>query len=102
MMFFKTGFLHAKIQIKKSAFILKISEDKKINTLKGGTKMKTERVNQIVASMKSFSKDKYKKDELLPEMLLLQAEIVDLTFKGEREATDDLRIWDVVMCTPVG
>lgn len=40
--------------------------------------MKTNRVNEIVATMKSFSKDKYQKNELLPEMFALQQEIVGL------------------------
>lgn len=57
--------------------------------------MKKNRVNEIMASLKSFSKDKYQKAELLTEMLALQQEIVELTFSGEHASTADLRIWDV-------
>ena len=57
--------------------------------------MKTNRVNEMMAAMKSFSKDKYQKKELLTEMFALQQEIVGLTFKGEHASTAELRIWDV-------
>lgn len=57
--------------------------------------MKTNRVNEMMLNMKSFSKDKYQKDELLTEMLALQQEIVSLTFNGAHASTADLKIWDV-------
>ncbi len=57
--------------------------------------MKTNRVTELLNAMKSFSKDKYRKDELLTEMFALQEEIVGLTFNGEHASTADLRIWDV-------
>lgn len=57
--------------------------------------MSTDRVNEIMASMKSFSKDKYHKSERLNEMLALQQEIVGLTFNGDHASTADLKIWDV-------
>ena len=57
--------------------------------------MKTNRVNEMMANMKSFSKDKYQKNELLTEMLALQQEIVGLTFNDEHAFTADLKIWDV-------
>lgn len=57
--------------------------------------MNTNRVNELVASMKSFGKEKYQKSELLTEMLALQQEIVDLTFNSEHASTADLKIWDV-------
>lgn len=57
--------------------------------------MKTNRVKEIIASMKSFSKDKYQKSELLTELLALQQEIVEFTFNDEHASTDGLRIWDV-------
>ena len=57
--------------------------------------MKTNRVNEMMATMKSFSKDKYQKNELLIEMFALQQEIVGLTFNGEHTSTADLKIWDV-------
>lgn len=57
-------------------------------------KMKENRVNEMMANMKSFSKDKYQKAELLTEMFALQDEIVELTFKGETTSTTDMKIWD--------
>ena len=57
--------------------------------------MNTNRVNEMMATMKSFSKDKYQKNELLAEMFTLQQEIVGLTFNGEHASTADLKIWDV-------
>ena len=57
--------------------------------------MNTKRVNEMMATMKSFSKDKYQKNELLTEMFALQQEIVGLTFNGEHASTADLKIWDV-------
>ena len=56
--------------------------------------MKTNRVNEMMATMKSFSKDKYQKNELLTEMFALQQEIVGLTFNGDHASTADLKIWD--------
>ncbi len=59
------------------------------------TMTKNERIEEIIGTMKSFGKDKYKKSELLDEMFLLQNEIVELTFNGEHASTADLKIWDV-------
>lgn len=57
--------------------------------------MKTNRVDEMMASMKSFSKDKYQKNELLTEMFALQQEIIGLTFNGVHVSRADLKIWDV-------
>lgn len=57
--------------------------------------MKTQRIEELMAGMKSFSKDGYHKSELLSEMFALQQEIVELTFSGEHAATAELKIWDV-------
>ncbi len=57
--------------------------------------MKMDRVNELLASMKSFEKEAYHKSELLDEMFALQKEIVALTFDGEHAETADLKIWDV-------
>lgn len=57
--------------------------------------MDTIRVNELIAGMKSFGKENYKKCELLPEMFALQQEMVGLTFNGLHASTADLRIWDV-------
>ena len=53
------------------------------------------RIEEILASMSSFSKKLYKKQEVLPELLLLQKELVSLTFNNEHAEKSDLRIWDV-------
>lgn len=57
--------------------------------------MKTKRIEELMAGMKSFSKHGYHKSELLNEMFALQQEIVELTFNGENAATAELKIWDV-------
>lgn len=49
--------------------------------------MRTERVNELKASMKSFGKDAYQKSELLDEMFALQQEIVSLTFNQDHAGT---------------
>ena len=59
------------------------------------TNMKAKRIEELMAGMKSFSKDGYHKSELLNEMFALQQEIVELTFNGEHAATAELKIWDV-------
>lgn len=58
--------------------------------------MKSNRVNEIMAAMKSFPKDKYQKEELLPEMLALEREIVGLTYNDDHATTADLKLRDVV------
>lgn len=57
--------------------------------------MNMNRVNELVATMESFGKEKYPKSELLTEMFTLQKEIVGLTFNGDHASTADLKIWDV-------
>ena len=57
--------------------------------------MKTQRIEELMANMKSFSKDGYHKNELLSKMFALQQEIVELTFSEEHAATAELKIWDV-------
>ena len=57
--------------------------------------MNTNRVNELVASMKSFPKERYMKGEQLSEMFALQKELVCLTFNDEHAATADLKVWDV-------
>ena len=56
---------------------------------------KTERINEIVTSMKSFSKEAYHKTEILPELLQLQRELIELVFDEEHAANGNLKIWDV-------
>ena len=57
--------------------------------------MEMNRVNELMASMKSFGKEAYYRSELLDEMFALQREIVALTFNEDHASTADLRIWDV-------
>lgn len=57
--------------------------------------MNKERVEKIESSMTSFSKERYYKNELLPEMFKLQGEVVKLAFGEDRSAIDDIRLWDV-------
>ncbi len=54
------------------------------------------RVNEILSSMQSFSKEAYGHKEMLEELLNLQDEIVSLTFNEEHAASANLRIMDVV------
>ena len=57
--------------------------------------MKAQRIEELMAGMKSFGKEGYHKSELLSEMFALQQEIVELTFSGEHATTAELKIWDV-------
>lgn len=54
-----------------------------------------ERIEEILRSMKSFVKQKYRKDELLQECFLLQEEIVNLTYSWEHAKQGNLKLWDV-------
>lgn len=53
------------------------------------------RTNEIMSSIKSVSKQTYRKSEVLPELFALQQEIVALTFNAEHAELGDLKIWDV-------
>ena len=57
--------------------------------------MYTERMNEIVSTMKSFTKDCYERRELLEEMFSLQDEMVNLTFSREHADSGKLRVWDI-------
>lgn len=57
--------------------------------------MNNSRVNELITSIKSFSKEEYYKNELLDEILALEKEIVNLTFNEEHAETANLRIRDV-------
>lgn len=54
-----------------------------------------ERVNEITAELKSFSKNRYCREEILPELFALQDEMVNLTFNGDHSENAQLKIWDV-------
>ncbi len=57
--------------------------------------MKTKRTQEIVNSFTAFTKDTYRKDEVLPELLALQEEFVNLTFQNSDETPSSRKIWDV-------
>lgn len=57
--------------------------------------MEMNRIDDIMTSIRAFTKERYRKSELLDEMPALQAEIVRLTFNDDHATTSDLRIWDV-------
>lgn len=56
--------------------------------------MKNNQINRVLGSMNSFKEAKYQRNEVLPELLKLQSEMVQLTF-GDREDAADLKIYDV-------
>lgn len=56
---------------------------------------KENRIKEIINAMHSFSKDAYHKEELLPEYLELQKELINLTFNDSHAENGKLRIWDV-------
>ena len=53
------------------------------------------RIQQIVNELHSCNKELYRRDEILPELLGLQDEIVRLTFNEIHGEQAQLRIWDV-------
>ena len=57
--------------------------------------MTTKRSEEIYSSIRSFSKDKYSKGEVLPELLSLQTEIINLTFNDNHAENGNLRLWGV-------
>lgn len=54
-----------------------------------------DRMNEITTSMKSFSKTAYHKSEVLPELLQLQKELIEVVFDKEHAANGNLKIWDI-------
>lgn len=55
----------------------------------------TTRITEIITAMSSFKQEAYFKQELLPEYLELQKELVNLTFNDAHEESGKYRIWDV-------
>lgn len=55
----------------------------------------TTRKNEIIKAMPSCSKEHYRRDEVLPELIQFQNELVNLTFNGEHAEQANLKIWDV-------
>lgn len=53
------------------------------------------RIEEIENSMNSFTTDLYNKGEVLPELLKLQSELVDLTFNGDHAENASLKLWNV-------
>ncbi len=54
------------------------------------------RINELLSSIKSCSKDKYLRSEMLPELLALQQELIELVFDGEYAGKMDLRLWNLM------
>lgn len=54
-----------------------------------------ERIHEITSQIQSFSKERYHKTELLPELFALQSELVEIAFDGEDIDKTILKIWDV-------
>ncbi len=57
--------------------------------------MKNIRMSENTIQIQSFSKERYHKTELLPELFALQSELVEIVFDGEDVDKTSLRIWDV-------
>lgn len=57
--------------------------------------MSKERIHEIINNLKAFDKESYRRDELLPELLKLQTEMVEMTFNEEHASLSNLKIWDV-------
>ena len=53
------------------------------------------RAHEIASQITAFDKDLYKKEELLPELLELQRQLINLVFNGTHAELSQLRIWDV-------
>ncbi len=53
------------------------------------------RIEEIKNNMKSFGKELFSKEELLPELLALQTDLVSATFNGDHAEKGKLRILDV-------
>lgn len=53
------------------------------------------RTEEIERSITAFTRDSYHKSELLPEMLKLQSEVVNLTFNEQHADNANLRLYDV-------
>ena len=57
--------------------------------------MKNIRISEIVNQFQSLTKERYHKTEILPELLALQSELVEILFAGEDVDKASLKIWDV-------
>lgn len=57
--------------------------------------MNKDRVNDIINNLKAFNKEAYRRDELLPELIKLENEMVEMTFNEEHASLANLKIWDV-------
>lgn len=57
--------------------------------------MREERVKELEAGMKAFDKENLRKENRIPKMMSMQAEIVNAAFNGEHAETANLKITDV-------
>lgn len=53
------------------------------------------RKQEIINALTSCNRPTYKKEELLPEMMSLQKEVLEITFSKDHAGLADLRLWDV-------
>lgn len=59
------------------------------------TKTNINRINEIAAQITACSKDTYHREEVLPELLELQKQLINLVFNDTHAEIGRLRIWDV-------
>jgi len=59
------------------------------------TKTNINRINEIAAQITACSKDAYHREEVLPELLDLQKQLINLVFNDTHAEIGRLRIWDV-------
>ena len=59
------------------------------------TNLNIKRINEITDQITAFSKDAYYREELLPELLELQKQLINLVFNDTHAEIGRLRIWDV-------
>lgn len=59
------------------------------------TNINIDRINKIISQITACSKDAYHREEVLPELLELQKQLINLVFNGTHAEIGRLRIWDV-------
>lgn len=56
---------------------------------------KMERINQLVEGMKSFTKERYFKNEIIDELINLENEVINKTFNTEHADEGNFKLWQV-------
>lgn len=59
------------------------------------TKTKEARINEIMAQLTACDQEKYRKEEVIPALLELQQQLVQLVFDEKHAELSKYRIWDV-------